>query len=119
MTSVVRPCSSSAKERWISRLGRGVEGGGGLVEDQDRRILEKDTGDGEALLLPARELDAALADQGIEPVRQGGDHRVEPGAARGGGDVRLRGAEPAVGDVLADRAAEQEDILLHDADLAP
>ena len=32
---------------------------------------------------------------------------------------RLGRFEPSVGDVLADRAGEEEDILLHDADLAP
>ena len=33
-------------------------------------------------------------------------------------DLGLGGVEPAIGDVLAHRAGEQEDVLLHDADLA-
>jgi hypothetical protein len=36
-------------------LGLGVERGGGLVEDQDRRVLQQRTGDGEALALAAGE----------------------------------------------------------------
>jgi hypothetical protein len=38
-------------------------------------------------------------------------------ARRAPQDLGLAGAEPAIGDVLAHRAGEQEDILLHDADL--
>src|SRR5438045_5138391 len=34
------------------------ERGGGLVEDQDRRVLEQDPGDRQPLLLAARQLDA-------------------------------------------------------------
>ena len=47
-----------------------VEGAGGLVEDEDGRVLQEDPGDGDALLLTARELDAALADIGVETVLQ-------------------------------------------------
>src|SRR5687768_6901960 len=40
------------------RLGSAVERAGGLVEDQDRRVLEEGTGDGDALLLAAGQLKA-------------------------------------------------------------
>ena len=36
--------------------GDGIETGGGLVEEDDGRVLEKHTGDGDALLLSATEL---------------------------------------------------------------
>ena len=39
-----------------------VEGGGGLVEDEDGGVVQDGAGDGEALLLAAGEPDAALAD---------------------------------------------------------
>ena len=82
MTSVVRP-SRQLRQRLLDRpLGLGVERRGRLVEDQDRRVLQEHAGDGQALLLPARELHAALADDRVEPVGQVGDHRVEPGPAR-------------------------------------
>ena len=48
-----------------------------------------------------------------------GDHLVEPRPPRRLLDLRLGGVEPAVGDVLADGAGEEEDILLDDADLPP
>src|SRR5262249_14979831 len=47
-------------------LAIGVERRGRLVEQQDRRVLEEGAGDGDALALPARELDAAVADEGVE-----------------------------------------------------
>src|SRR5678815_5884806 len=43
-------------------LDLAVERGRRLVEDQDRRVLEDHARQGDALALPARELDAALAD---------------------------------------------------------
>src|SRR5690606_36949070 len=71
------------------------------------------------LLLTAGQLDTALADDGVEPVGQLLDDAVELGAACCLPDLLLRGVEPAEGDVLPDGAAEQEDILLDDADLSP
>jgi len=38
----------------------------GLIEHEDRRALEQHPRDGNPLPLPARELDAALADMGVE-----------------------------------------------------
>jgi hypothetical protein len=49
-------------------LGLGVQRRGGLVEDQDRRVLEHGPGDGDALPLPAGQQHAAIADQGVEAL---------------------------------------------------
>ena len=51
-------------------LGLGIEGRSGLVEDQDRRILQNGTGDGQSLALTARQLDAVFADHGVQTIRQ-------------------------------------------------
>ena len=48
----------------------GVQRGGGLVKQQDRRILENGAGDGETLALAAREGDAALAELCVQTFRQ-------------------------------------------------
>ena len=48
------------------RLDLRIERAGRLVEDEDRRILEEDAGDRDALALAAGELRAALADMGVE-----------------------------------------------------
>jgi hypothetical protein len=81
MTNVVRPLNSSASDAWIScslsvsRLRRR------LVEDEDLRIGEDRAGDGETLALPARELEAALADERVVFFRQRVDELVRVGAA--------------------------------------
>ena len=54
-------------------LGGAVQGRGGLVQDQDARALEDGAGEGHALLLAARQLEAALADQRGVAVGQAGD----------------------------------------------
>ena len=65
MTSVVR-FSRHPLERVLDLpLGVAVERRGRLVEQQDRRRLQDRAGDGDALLLAARELQAALADLGV------------------------------------------------------
>lgn len=48
-------------------FGLGVEGGGGLVQNQDRRVLEDGPCDGDALPLAARKLDAVFSHQGLQP----------------------------------------------------
>ena len=58
-------------------LGLGVQGGGGFVQDQDAGVLQDGAGDGDALLLAAGELVAALADDRIVAVRQAGDVVVD------------------------------------------
>ena len=49
-------------------LALGVEGRGGFVEDEDRRILQDGTGDADALALSARESSATIADVRIEAL---------------------------------------------------
>ena len=49
-------------------LGFGVERGGRLVEQQDRRVAQQRAGDREALALAARQPRAAFAQEGVEPV---------------------------------------------------
>jgi hypothetical protein len=58
------------------RLRFGVERGCRLVEDEDIRRLEQRTRDGDALLLPARELGAARADLRVEAVGLGGQRGI-------------------------------------------
>ena len=60
-----------AAERFADRfLGFAVERRGGLVEQQDRRVLQERARNGDALALAARQLDAAVADHGRDAVRQ-------------------------------------------------
>ena len=63
------------------RFALAVEAGGGFVEDQDARVGQDGAGDGDALALPARELDAPLADNRVVPVGEALDEPVRVGDA--------------------------------------
>ncbi len=99
-------------------LGFGIEGRGGFVQDQDRRVFEEHARNRQALFLTTRQFHPALADHGIQTVRQRSDGAVELGAPCGLQDLGFRRIKPAIENILAQGAAEQEHVLLHDADLA-
>src|SRR5207248_10199391 len=49
-------------------LGMRIECAGGLIQDEDTRVLENDTSDSHALLLTAGELVATLSDNSIVAI---------------------------------------------------
>ena len=51
------------------QLAGGVDGRGGVVEDEDAGVGQQGPGQGDALALPAREREAALADHGLVAER--------------------------------------------------
>lgn len=69
-----------------------VQGAGGLVQNQNGWVLQKDTGDGDALLLAAGELNAALTDVGVEAVLQGEDEPLGTGQRRAASMISSREA---------------------------
>src|SRR6185503_9553770 len=70
------------------------------------------------LLLSAGECDAFLANQRVIAIREGKYHIVDCGRFCGAFHFFLRDiASYTISNVLTDRAAEQEGLLLHDADL--
>ena len=83
-----------------------VERARGLVEQQDARVAEDRAGDRDPLALSHREPDAPLADDRLHPLRHSRYELGRVGGFRRVLDLRLRGLEPAVADVLADRVAE-------------
>ena len=95
----------------------GVERTGRFVEDQDRGVLEDRPGDGHALPLAARKLDAALADPRLVAFGEAGDEVVGIGLAGRFGDLGLRGARFAVGNIVRDGAAKEQHVLRHDRHL--
>ena len=89
----------------------GVEGAGGLVEQQNRRIFQHDSGDGDALALAAREFHSTLAHMGIEPlaplgIGQCGNETVGLRSLCCGHHLCIAGIGQAVGDVVAHRAVQ-------------
>ena len=108
-----RPPRQQRRHRRLDELlALRVQVAGGLVEDEDLGGGQERPGDGEALLLAARELDATLADERLVLVRQSDDELVRVGAPRGVFDVGVRRIPAAVGDVVLHRSIEQEDVLL-------
>ena len=70
MMIVVRPRIASRRPTRILRLGRRVDRGGRVVEDQDPRVDDERARDRDPLALAARERDPALADHRVVAVRQ-------------------------------------------------
>jgi len=98
-------------------LRLGVERGRRLVEHEDLRVADERARDGHALLLAARELDAAVADLRLEAVRERAHEVERVRQFRGALDVRAARARAAVGDVVGDGAAEEHGLLGDEADL--
>ena len=117
MTMVVRPTISRSIACWISAslsLSR-LEVASSRISTW--RVREEGPRDGDALALAARELDAALAHQGLVALGQALDEVVRIGEPGGFDDRRPRGAGAGIGDVFGQRAVKQDRLLLHDGDL--
>ena len=84
MTIAVRPGEQALEALLDHLLGAHVDVRGRLVEDQDARLGEQRPGEGDQLALAGGELDAALADLGLDPVGQRGDElgRADRGGRR-------------------------------------
>ena len=93
------------------QLGFGIERGGGLVEQDDRRILDQRARNGHALALAAGKLCPMFADRRVVAAREGHDEIMRIGALGGRDDLVLAGARFSEFDVFADRAAEQKRVL--------
>ena len=95
-----------------------VQGAGGFIQDQDGRILQKDSCNGNALLLASGKSCPALAYIGVIPVRQFLDKVMDIGPFCSLDDLFHGSAGFPIGDVFPDGSAEQVYILLDHADLA-
>mmetsp|Transcript_2387 Transcript_2387/g.6020 ORF Transcript_2387/g.6020 Transcript_2387/m.6020 type:complete len:301 (-) Transcript_2387:1246-2148(-) len=103
------------RQRALHRgLRHAVQRGGGLIQNDDRAVLEQRARNGDALALAARQQSAALAHNGVVAVRQLRDKLVRVGRLRGRLDLLGRGlAVLAVRDVVGDGAREQDRVLAH------
>ena len=115
-----RAALHDSPERLLDAVfGLHVHTGGGVVENQQRRVEQEGTGNGHPLALAAGEGRTALTDNGVVPIGQVGNELVGLGRPRGRLDLAPRRLRPAKGDVLADGNGIQERFLHHDSDLAP
>src|SRR5262249_15879548 len=95
-----------------------IESRRGLVEQDDRAVLDQRPSDGDALALTARKLPAVLADRRV--VARGKTHNeiVSVRSLRRRDDVSLGSSKLAERNVVAHRAAEQVHDLADIGDLA-
>ena len=116
MTSVVRFCDTRSSASWMSLS---VWLSSAEVASSSSRIggaFEDGAGDGDALLLAAGELQAALADLGLVAVRRQPDEAVDLREPRRLLDLGVGRVPAAVADVVADGVVEQHGVLRHHAD---
>ena len=99
-------------------LGTGVDGGGGLVEDEHRRVSNGCAGDGQQLTLALRQVRTVAGQHGVVALGQALDEAVGVGQTGCGDALLVGGLQTAIADVLHDRAGEQVGILQHDAQRA-
>src|SRR5216684_6065594 len=94
-----------------------IESARRLVEDQNSRIHDEGAGDGDPLLLPAREAAASLADDGVITFGQLQDEVVRAGERGGGDDTLHRHRRIGERNVVPHRRVEEDVFLQHDSDL--
>ena len=114
-TSVVDAAELAAERLEDAGLGGGVDGGGGVVEQQQPGPAHEGAGEGDPLALAARQRRAPLPHDGLVAAGQRADEAVGAGQAEGAVEV-LGG--PAEQHVLGDRVGEQERLLERGGDLA-
>lgn len=93
-----------------------IHAGGGVVEDKETRIHEEGACDGDTLLLPSAERNAAFADDGVVAIGEIGDEVVSLSGASTELDLVESGVGFAVGDVIGNGGAEEESFLKNDTD---
>ena len=97
-------------------LALGVEGAGGFVKDEDGRVLEDGTGDGDALALTAAETAAAVADVCVVAVLALEDELVGIGDLGCFDDLFHRGVLDAEGYIIEEGVVEEDGFLVDVAD---
>ena len=93
----------------VLRVGEG----GGLVQHHDRGVLQNGTGQGNALLFPAGEVDAFGAHHRVQPLGQLFQDVIALGGMGGGKHLLPGGVRPGSPDIFQQTLLEQPGILEH------
>ena len=96
-------------------LGAGVNGRGGLIQDHDRRGLDRRPGDAQQLPLALGQVGAVPHHHGVVPVGQAADEGVGVGRLGGGDALLVGGVQPPVANVVHHRTGKKVGILKHHA----
>ena len=94
-------------------LAIGVERAGGFIEQQDGRLAQHGTRNGDALTLARRERHAALPEHRVVALRQFFDEIIGEGRFRCLHDFVPAGTLRAIGDVGGNGIGEQRRLLRH------
>ena len=97
----------------------GVQGAGGLVEQQDRGVPHQGPGNGDPLALPAGQGLAPLPQGLVEAIGQGRDETRRLRRLGGLFDLGPGGGLAAETDIVDGRAGEQGGILRHQGHAGP
>ena len=98
-------------------LRRRVDAGGGLVEQQERRLPDQGSGQGDSLALAAREGLSALCEYGVVAVREAHDRVVNASRVGCGFHLVVACVGAAVADVVGDCESEENGLLQDERDL--
>ena len=93
-------------------LGNGIESRSRLVQDEDLRVLQEDTGDGYSLFLTAGKFCPAFSHIGLELIRHVHDVIVYLSTFCGFHHFLIGGVRPSVADIFQDRIRKDKYVLL-------
>ncbi|MNG09811.1 hypothetical protein D3C84_932460 [compost metagenome] len=99
-------------------LALGIEGTGGLVQQQDRCIHQQRPGNGQTLALTTRQPQPCITQVGLIALRQLQDEFMGMGTARRGLYLGIGRLGTSVADVLLDRSEEQCRVLRYQRKVA-
>ena len=100
-------------------LRPGVDGGGGLIQNQHRRIGTGRPGDVQKLPLPLAEIAAVIGNPGVIAFGQMADKGICAGQTGGRTDLLVGGIQFSVPDVIRYGSGKQVGILKNNAQASP
>lgn len=112
------PFINSSKASWHQHLGAGVNAGGGLIQNQNRRTPQHDPRNTEQLPLSLADIAAVLGNLRIIPIRQTADKAMGARLLGCGYDLLTGGVRFAVGDVFCNCTGFEPCFLQHHAKIA-
>ena len=101
------------------RIGLGVHGGGGVIQNENLGLLQQRPGDAQPLLLTTGYVGAALLDVGIVAVRPVHNKLVSAGEFAGVDDLLVGGVGVTPAQIIPDGAGEQHVLLEHHGHVVP
>ena len=100
-------------------LGTGIDGGGGLIEDHDRRISHGGPGDAQQLPLALAQVGAVTVEYGVVALGQTADEVVSTGQLGRCDTLFVAGFQIAVADIFHNGAREEVRVLKHHTQRVP